>query len=312
MMDKHKHGSVILASDFAQVQKAAQKDTFTGVTPLAEAVDGVVDPESSFLLYPLKRDIMLDVPLFDGVGILDNTKTFIARIFQELCAAFPNGNVKLNFTDTDSLYFSVETDDYYMDLLTVDTPEMKAWRERLDLSSFANLPETDARRPLHRHPQMEPEHPEYFGRLPAGDPRRAIIAAGTTAKFPGFAKDEHTCAKKGVCRYVYEVFGSRAKNYSLRHIESGPNGERLIQGATKAKGVQLKQFYTEQPLSSMMRDVNETGRDAPKITVRQLYTEDLVLKTRMVTKSTFSSVDTKFDEDEEGEKIPHGWAAMNA
>jgi hypothetical protein len=76
--------------------------------------------------------------------------------------------------------------------------------------------------------------------------------------------------------------------------------------------VQLKQFFTEQPLSSMMRDVNESGRDAPKITMRQLYTEDLVLKKRTVTKRTFGGVDNKFDEDEEGEKICHGWAGMKA
>jgi hypothetical protein len=93
-------------------------------------------------------------------------------------------------------------------------------------------------------------------------------------------------------------------------VECRDDGEHLIHGTTKAKGVSLKEYYTETPLTRMLLDVHESGQDAPKITTRQIYTEDLRLKLREVTKKTFSPNDTKWFEPARGEREPFGWAAL--
>jgi hypothetical protein len=171
-----------------------------------------------WVLAPYQKNIYLDVPMLVGVCILERSKAYMQRCFYELCDAFPKGAVKLLGTDTDSIYASVATADYFADLLKT-TPEMIQWRRRLDLSSFAvgqKFPEGDARRSLAVHPDMA-----FFATLPEDDPRSFIACHGSTRMFPGLLKDEIMLMEDDAASYLLEFAGLRSKMYSYDDYQIG-------------------------------------------------------------------------------------------
>ena len=82
-----------------------------------------------------KVDVKLDNPVFVGQAILDLSKLLMYRFHYDVMKETYGENIKLLFTDTDSLCYEIQTDDVYKDLHDL--------REHFD---FSNYPETH---PLH-------------------------------------------------------------------------------------------------------------------------------------------------------------------
>jgi hypothetical protein len=287
--NKRKHRECTLFADYVKNRdREVSKDGFAGVEKIGNC----------YAINRPKTQVVLDVPMLVGVMILEKSKAYMQRVFWELCDAYKPGAVKLNVMDTDSLLVSVETEDYFRDLMQCKTPAMQQWRRRLDLSAFAKLPEGDERRKLAVHPDLA-----YFASLPKSDPRHAITAAGTTAKFPGFLKDE--LFKNGAMRYMYQLAGVRAKMYSYDVVTEE---HEIEAGGTRAKGVPLvKHFVTSKPLTEVYLDVVESGIAAARMEVNGIRSKDFELRSFSGTKSTIVPFDCKFDRDEFGEKMPWGW-----
>ena len=77
-------------------------------------------------------EILLDRPLCVGAAILDLSKVYMLTFwYKALKPALEKKNLKLLYSDTDSLIFQVETDDIYRDIYA--SPSIRQW---FDLSSL--------------------------------------------------------------------------------------------------------------------------------------------------------------------------------
>lgn len=315
MMDKSSHLDYSVGG-WDHVERASMRDNYSGCEPLGDIVDGVVHPMSQYAMCTRKQTITLDVPLFVGVWILEGTKSYIQRVTWEFCDAYPPGDVELCGSDTDSIIAWVRTEDFFADLHKT-TPEMVQWRSRLDLSSYADLPDGHPGKDLAVHPQTE-----YFRSLPKSDPRRCIAEQGTTQCFPGNMKDVMTVPKKkkGEAQkgpvYIRETDGLKSKEYGEQLVTTRASGEQVVSsGVTKAKGSQLKHYFIKRPFAQVLRDVHETGKDAPTLTTDQIYVSPkhpLQLRMKTMEKKTFNPLDTKWQQLPDGTKIPHGWEKLKA
>lgn len=75
--------------------------------------------------------VCLDKPIYTGASVLDLSKLLMYNFhYGFMKKQYPGARSTLNFTDTDSLLYSVETEDIHMDMLK--------HRNEFDLSNFSN------------------------------------------------------------------------------------------------------------------------------------------------------------------------------
>ncbi len=64
-----------------------------------------------------KTNIVLDKPIYVGMSILDLSKTLMYDFhYNTIMKTYSNDKVKLLFTDTDSLCYHIECEDFYKDI----------------------------------------------------------------------------------------------------------------------------------------------------------------------------------------------------
>jgi hypothetical protein len=281
--------------------KVVSRDRFNGVRKVGEM----------WLASPHKTTNMLDVPIASGVLILEDAKAYLQRLMWEACAAWPEGAVELVLCDTDSLVFKVTTQDAYKDMLEAKTPEMKQWRSRLDLSAYAELPETDLRRKLARRPDME--YWESLLETNPSDPRCWLARNQTTARYPGFCKDVMAC-DHGADAVMTEVVSLLAKSYFYDIVvnvtdKAGHTVRSLIGGGWKSKGYDVSGWKVMSPLMELAKVAIDFTRKEliDPIEGFQIRSKDFVLRCMAQTKMTLNAVDNKFVQFSDGTKIPFGF-----
>ena len=70
-----------------------------------------------------KTSIYMDKPVYLGMSILDLSKTLMYEFHYEYIKAKYGDKAKLLFTDTDSLMYEIETEDFYKDI----SPDVQSW-----------------------------------------------------------------------------------------------------------------------------------------------------------------------------------------
>ena len=70
-----------------------------------------------------KTKIKLNKPIYTGVSVLDLSKTLMQDFHYNYIKKKYGEKVKLLFTDTDSLEYEIETEDFYKDI-SPDVDEM--------------------------------------------------------------------------------------------------------------------------------------------------------------------------------------------
>lgn len=90
--------------------------------------NGYLLGEDVMLLNLSKTDVKLNKPIYAGFSILDYSKLHMFKFHYEVMKPKYGDKIKLLMTDTDSLVYEIETEDFYMD--------MKEMKEHYDLSEF--------------------------------------------------------------------------------------------------------------------------------------------------------------------------------
>ena len=80
------------------------------------------------LLNLSKTDVKLNKPIYAGFSILEYSKLHMFKFHYEVMKPKYGEKIKLLMTDTDSLVYEIETEDFYQD--------MKEMKEHFDLSEF--------------------------------------------------------------------------------------------------------------------------------------------------------------------------------
>lgn len=120
MENVRNHMNLRLIHDSIPGIKAVAKPTF---------VSSKIINEDLVLIKMAKLRLMLDKPIYTGFSILDISKTVMYEFhYKHIVKKYGYKNVKLLFTDTDSLCYHIKTDDIYQD--------MKANLDYYDTSNF--------------------------------------------------------------------------------------------------------------------------------------------------------------------------------
>ena len=70
--------------------------------------------ENVFAINRIKEELVLNRPIYVGMAVLDLSKLLIYDFHYNYM--LKKYNIKIIFTDTDSLYYEIKTDDVYKDL----------------------------------------------------------------------------------------------------------------------------------------------------------------------------------------------------
>jgi hypothetical protein len=76
----------------------------------------VIFGENLIAIHMNKTQITYNKPIYLGMSILDISKTLMCEFHHDYMKPKYNDNLKLLFTDTDSLYYEIKTDDFYTDI----------------------------------------------------------------------------------------------------------------------------------------------------------------------------------------------------
>ncbi|XP_039278588.1 uncharacterized protein LOC120350181 [Nilaparvata lugens] len=82
-----------------------------------EFIDRTIFSENLVAIHLKKKKIMLDKPIYIGQAVLDISKTVMYNFhYNVMIPKYGNENIKLAYTDTDSLLYKIVTDDLYDDI----------------------------------------------------------------------------------------------------------------------------------------------------------------------------------------------------
>ncbi|XP_060847586.1 uncharacterized protein LOC132927141 isoform X2 [Rhopalosiphum padi] len=123
MQSKRKEMKMELVSCERRLQKLINKTTFKHCTNYNENLNAVALEN---------KIIKFDKPIYIGFAVLDISKTLMYDYHYNVMKKHYKDKIKLMYTDTDSLVYHINTDDFYKDL--ADNPSL------LDRMDTANLP----------------------------------------------------------------------------------------------------------------------------------------------------------------------------
>ena len=92
----------------------SNEDIFTKHASRANFVSAKMFNETLFAINRIKTELVLNRSIYVGMAILDLSKLLMYDFHHNYM--IKKYNIKLMFTDTDSLYYEIRTDDVYKDL----------------------------------------------------------------------------------------------------------------------------------------------------------------------------------------------------
>ena len=96
----------------------SNENIYTKHAPRANFISGKMFNENLFAINRIKEELVLNRPIYVGIAILDISKLFMYDFhYNYILKKYDKKNIKLMFTDTDSLFYEIKTDDVYEDLL---------------------------------------------------------------------------------------------------------------------------------------------------------------------------------------------------
>ncbi|CAI6362905.1 unnamed protein product [Macrosiphum euphorbiae] len=140
MQSKRKEMKMELVSCEMRLQKVINKCTFKHCTNYNENLNAVTLEN---------KLIKFDKPIYIGFAVLDISKTLMYDYHYNVMQKHYGDRIKLMYTDTDSLVYHVQTEDFYVDLA--------ANHNLLDRMDTANLPSDHPCYVAERKKEDEPE-----------------------------------------------------------------------------------------------------------------------------------------------------------
>jgi len=98
---------VRIVNNEEELLKLTSKDTYSSTT---------VFDENMVAIHMKRTTLKQNKPIYVGMSILDLSKTIMYRFHYEHMKPKYEGNIKLLFTDTDSLMYEIKTEDLYKDM----------------------------------------------------------------------------------------------------------------------------------------------------------------------------------------------------
>ena len=96
----------------------SNEDIYTKHAARANFISGKMFNENLFAVNKMKEELVLNRPNYVGMAILDLFKLLMYDFhYNYMLKKYDRKNIKLMFTDTDSLFYEIKTDDVYEDLL---------------------------------------------------------------------------------------------------------------------------------------------------------------------------------------------------
>ena len=181
-----------LVTDEKQVSKFISKPNYQHRTIFCDNLAAI---------YMKETHLIFNKPVYLGMCILDLSKTLMYEFYYNYIKPKYDEKVKLLFTDTDSLMYEIETDDFYKDI----SPDV---RDKFDTSNY----------------------PKDHGiRLRNGTLRPSGIETWVNKKVTGMFKDE-------AGGLISEFVGLRAKLYSFKILKTAAEifEEKKCKGTKKA------------------------------------------------------------------------------
>ena len=95
----------------------SNEDIYTNHASRANFISGKMFNENLFTINRIKEELVLNRPIYVGIAILDLSKLLMFKFhYNYMLKKYDKKNIKLMFTDTDSLCYEIKTDDVYKDL----------------------------------------------------------------------------------------------------------------------------------------------------------------------------------------------------
>jgi hypothetical protein len=107
--------NVVIVGSEEQCFRYVKKPTVQNIIPIDEDI-------SIFLMK--KLSVCLDKPICVGVSVLEIAKSIMYQMHYEVMQPKYGNNIKLVYTDTDSLIYLVNTEDIYKDMMTMNVYDM--------------------------------------------------------------------------------------------------------------------------------------------------------------------------------------------
>ena len=98
------------------VKLTKDEDVFTKYAAKANFISGKLFNENLFAINRIKEQLVLNRPIYVGMTILELSKLFMYDYNYNYMLQNMIKNIKLMFTDTDSLLYEIKTEDVYKDL----------------------------------------------------------------------------------------------------------------------------------------------------------------------------------------------------
>ena len=96
----------------------SNEDIYTKHAARANFISGKMVNENVFAINKIKEELELKKPNYVGMAIPDLSKLLMYDLhYNYMLKTYDKKNIKLMFTDTDSLFYEIKTDDVYEDLL---------------------------------------------------------------------------------------------------------------------------------------------------------------------------------------------------
>ena len=96
----------------------SNEDIYTKQASRANFISGKMFNENLFAINRIKEELVLNRPIYVGMAILDLSKLFMYDFhYNYMLKKYDRKKIKLMFTDTDSLFYEIKTDEVYEDLL---------------------------------------------------------------------------------------------------------------------------------------------------------------------------------------------------
>ena len=119
-----KRTDIKLATTVSQVEKCIYKPNYTHRTTFSDNLVAI---------HMAKTSLYLNKPVYLGMCILDLSKTLMYEFHYEYIKPKYGEKAKLLFTDTDSLMYEIETEDFYKDI----SPDVQSWFDTSNCNNYA-------------------------------------------------------------------------------------------------------------------------------------------------------------------------------
>ena len=99
------------------IKLTPSEDIFTKHAAKVNFLSGKTFNENSFVINRIKEQLVLNRPIYVGMAILNLSKLLMYDFHHNyILNKYDRKNIRLMFTDTDSLFYEIKTEDAYKDL----------------------------------------------------------------------------------------------------------------------------------------------------------------------------------------------------